>query len=151
MSSFADVLIIPVALFVIGMVLIFSIFIFNTFANSDSSIFGTYKTQINQTFDVIGVLIPLLMLGMTLGAIVSAMLVRTHPIFLGVSILLMVIQVLITPMLSNMWQSLIFADSGISDTANTLPFLLFIFQNLPIITIVISFLVGTITYLRGMD
>jgi hypothetical protein len=151
MSSFADVLIIPVALFIIGLVLIFSIFIFNTFADADASIFGAYKTQINQAFNVIGVLIPLLMLGMTLGAIVSAMLIRTHPIFLGVSILLMVIQILITPALANMWQSIITADAGISDTADTLPFLIFIFQNLPLITIVISFLVGTITYLRGME
>jgi hypothetical protein len=96
-------------------------------------------------------LVPMFLLFMALGAIVSAFLIRTHPVFLAINIILLLVQMLITPMLTNMWSSLMFADPALLAEASTFTFALLLFDHLPLISFVMSVLVILVSYMRGIQ
>lgn len=150
MSSFADSLVIPVSFFALCVTLVFIFFIYDSLSASDSTIIGVTAPQVKQTFGVLVALIPLILMGFGLGAIVSAFLIRTHPIFFGISILLLLIQMLVTPILTNVWSSIMTSTPDLQAKAASLTFIVLIMDKLPLISFILACLVAVVSYLRGV-
>ena len=151
MSTFADSITIPVAFFALVVTLVFLFFIYDQLSASDPTIIGVTAPQVKQTFNVLIGLIPLILMGFALGAIVSAFLIKTHPIFFGITILLLIIQALITPFLTNTWTSIITANSDLQTKALQFTFIIFVMNNMPLIAFVIACLVAVVSYMRGVQ
>lgn len=151
MSNFFDMLTIPFVIFIVAIVFIVMLTVFNAMADGSDGFLDPVKGVIQQSMNLIINLMPFVLLMMSLGAIVSALLIRTHPIFFGVSILLIVIQLIITPMITNMWSSIMTGEAAIQATADNYPVILLFFDKLPLITFVLAFIVGIVSYIRGMQ
>lgn len=89
-----------------------------------------------------------------LGSIISAALVRNHPIFLVVSIILMMVVMIISPIISNVmlefWSQPEFAEfaEGGGGTI-TLPLMTRVFQYMPHITAVLSVMIMILSFSKG--
>jgi hypothetical protein len=151
MSSFIDGLTIPITFFGLVVALVFVSFIFTMLYTASPSLFGTtVGPKLVQTFTLLKTLIPMFLLFMALGAIVSAFLIKTHPIFFAISIVLLLVQMLITPMITNLWSSIMTANADIQTEAESFAFAMILFNNLPLISFVLSLLIVLISFMRGV-
>jgi hypothetical protein len=82
--------------------------------------------------------------GFMAGAIVAALLVRTHPIFFFIYLLLIVMAIVISVPLSNNWQTM---ETQLSMTGN-LSITSFIMGNLPILTAVLGVIAMVISFIK---
>lgn len=86
-----------------------------------------------------------LVFGIGIAAIISGFYVRSHPAFFIVAIILQLIVVMLSSVFSNIYMS-IATHPDVATAANEFPMILLIFQNLPLIILVMGFVVAVIIY-----
>jgi len=145
----SDSLVLPVAVLCLSISLLFIIYLFNQLAATPTALISTMAPQVRQTLSLLANLIPLFMMAMSLGAIISSLFVRSHPILFPITLILIAVQMTITPMMSNIYSSIMQASAGMAATAALYPIITAIMNNLPLITFVLSMLGMLITYMRG--
>jgi hypothetical protein len=87
----------------------------------------------------------LLAIGLSMGALILAALVRVHPIFIPIYILLLIFLIFVCGIFSNIYQEMA-ATSEMTATADTLTFVTNILTYLPLIVGVIGSLLAIIMY-----
>lgn len=103
-----------------------------------ATILSDKHTSYFTTFDAIFITV---LIGLWIGAIVSSFLIDSHPIFLIISVLGLLIIFVVAMFFSNVWDEASSATSDMASTAEKLPITGFIMDNL---LIVIIFIAGTI-------
>lgn len=83
----------------------------------------------------------------SIGAILGAMQIDTHPAFFIISILILIFLTLISWMMSSMVDNM--ASSEAITVANDFPLLIFIMGKMPIFAIILSIIIAIITYSRS--
>jgi len=78
----------------------------------------------------------LVMVGVVMGGVVAAFLVKSHPIFFILMLLVNVALVVISVMFSNSFESFINTSAGTSAAANTFPMMVFAMRHLPILSLI---------------
>lgn len=86
-----------------------------------------------------------LFVGLVLFILFSASQVRTHPLYLVVSICLLVLFLIITPQFTNAYEKFV-SDSHIATTVISYPIIDYIMDNLPTLITIIGFVVLIILY-----
>lgn len=92
----------------------------------------------------------IIMFGLGIGGVIFAWLVPTHPIFIILSIMMLLISVIILPVLSNAFESFATNASMAPATAN-FPLMMYLMSNLPAIEIVFGILTIIVMYTRWKD
>jgi hypothetical protein len=151
MSGIADIIFMVVAIFVLAVVIVIALLVYDSFMTSTTvtTIFtpeqiamtAPAKTAISM-FDYLAVFI---VVGIGVMCAISAAMVRTHPVFFVVMLIVQMIIVGISSVISNVWYQFAQASALLPET-NSLVWLPFIFQNLPTIILVFSSIVAIVSY-----
>lgn len=87
----------------------------------------------------------LLFVGAAIASIVGAILIRSHPAFFFLSIVVLLIEILVGVVFSNIWYEFITADGMAGALANFVV-LDWVLSHLPIITLVIALVLAVVMY-----
>lgn len=115
-------------------------------SSSDLGINTTFFEQGKQgllAFDAMAVFI---LIGLGGGVVVSAFLVRTHPVFIVVGIVILGLQVMMSAMVSNVFIDIATSTTLIADTVDLFPVSAAVIQNLPLITLGFSALALMVSF-----
>lgn len=149
MSFAADSLVIPVLFFAVLIAVGFVYVSYTSMAAGSTSGIFSNSAQVTQSLGVVIGMTPFVLVGMTLAAIVSSMLVRANPIFFGIAIIIIVMQFFVTAYLSNSWESILSSSVSLQSAMALAPYVGFIMTYLPLVTFLLSVLVVVVTYMRG--
>lgn len=94
-------------------------------------------------FDGFGVF---LLFVMAFVIIVSSAMIKTHPIFVVPAMLLMVLEIIVAGFLADSYYTIVTATPQLAAAAENFPYTLYVFQNLPKITLIISLLATIAAY-----
>ena len=148
MSNILDSLTSGIMLFVFALVLLVAAFMVNTILGTGladsvggASVFQKFFTSLNNVSIFI-------FLGMSLGAVLSALLIRAHPAFFFISIILVVVQFMIIPPLVNGFNS-IASTSMMAVEAAQMANTVSLMQQLPIWTAIACLLAAIVGIGKG--
>ena len=144
MAELLDAITGAVMLFAFAITLVVAMVAFD--AVSAGGLFGIYATQFSQFFTAMNNVAIFIAVAISLGAVFSALLIKTHPAFFIVAVILVFIEFMITP-------SLVSAFNGVAQTMTageqvTLQNLINILQYLPLLTAFGTFLAAIIGITR---
>jgi len=146
MSNILDPIVSAILFFIFCLVILVAYFVFNSLV--PSGIFGAYAGTFEQFFGAINNVSIFIMLGMSLGAILSALLIRTHPAFFFISIILVFVQFLVVPILVTAFNG-IASSSSFASSATGMATNIWIMQQLPIWTALATLIAGLVGIGRG--
>lgn len=112
----------------------------------DNETYNKSFAQVSQSYGLIDSIVPLLFIGSGLGAAVLAYRAPSHPVFAFATVILIVIMLVFSGWLANMYNSVV-TDSLLSESAASLSFSGFVMRNLFKLTVGMSFLVMLSGYL----
>lgn len=134
------------------MLIVFAIFVFVAFFIFNSllptGIFGTLGPSFALFFTAINNVSIFIVLAMSLGAVISAYLIKTSPIFFFVSVVLLFVMFLVVPTVVSTFNG-IASDPSMAATASQFNLLIFMVERLPIITLIMSVLAMILGILRS--
>ncbi len=107
------------------------------FDNAQANAAAAQFLNMIKLFDGFGVF---LLATMAIVIIITAAMIRTHPIYVVPAIVLMVIHIIIAGAFSNLYWGVVTATPELTAAAENFPLTLFVFQHLPKFTLVISVL-----------
>ncbi len=147
-----DNLYIVISLFAVAIAIVIGTFVWNNVASVDevfeaNSHTQTIKGNTQGFFNSLDFVFVLLYFAYHLGILVLAFFLRTHPIIYVAGFLLIVIIALISPVLSNTYETFI-GNEDIATTANGFTAMNWIMANLPMLEVILGFV--TIIILAGM-
>ena len=87
--------------------------------------------------------IPFVFIGLMLAMIISAILVRTQPVFFFISVILLVLMIVIVPVISNTWEA---ACNTLSTECSSFTRTQFIFDNLPLFLTIVGIITFVVLY-----
>lgn len=136
MSSILDPLTTGIFFVIFAIAALVSLGLFNSLTAS-GGIFATYATPMAKFYTALDNTALFIVLGMSLAAMASAFLIRSHPIFFIISVVLIFVLFIIIPIMVNAFNS--FATNGqytaeVAQMAQTVQLI----QYLPVLTAVIS-------------
>lgn len=85
-----------------------------------------------------------------IGAVVTAFLIRTHPVMYIVFFAVLIVIIIVSPELSNFHQDLV-ADSDFEGVGQSMPISTWIMLQYPKVMLVFSFIVAVVLYAKGGD
>ena len=151
MSGIADIIYMVVAVFVLAITVVLGLYIYDafftstvvttTFTADQIAVAAPARTAI-MDFDYLAVFI---VMGIGTMCIISAYLVRTYPIFFVVMFIAQLVIVGVSSIISNIWYQIAQASQLVAET-NTLTWLPFIFNNLPLIVLIFSAALAVVSY-----
>ena len=130
MSNLLDNIVAAFFLFVFAVVAIISLQIFNGIAGS--GILGGYETAFRGFYTSVNNVAIFIAVGMSLAAVFSGLLIRTHPAFFIVAVVLIFLEFIITPTWVNIYNNI--AQSADIATQTALANQTQILQILPLLT-----------------
>lgn len=115
--------------------------------NQSNGQFNTTRLQENAdtTYDLLDGMVLFVFIGTTLAALIGAVLIRSHPAFFFVSIIVLMVQVFVAMALSNTWSELI-NNSNLVDAKAQFVIADFVLSNLPIFILVAVILLAVVLY-----
>jgi len=130
----------------------------NQLENSDIQIFSTNVTtvtkntfsQVNNALGGLKWVALAIFVAMAITIFVSNFLVKAHPVFLILYILIAVVGVVFSVYVSNAYETILLGNSGIVPTLQTYGFMNYIMLNLPIFITIIAF-AGAVFLFIGMS
>lgn len=87
----------------------------------------------------------LLFVGAAISSIVGAILIRSHPAFFFLSIVVLMIQILVGVIFSNIWYELI-TNPSMAGALTAFPVTDWILSHLPIITLIVALVLAVVMY-----
>jgi len=87
----------------------------------------------------------LLFVGAAIASIVGAVLIRSHPAFFFLSIIVLLIEVIVGVVFSNIWYEFI-TNAGMGHALTNFAILDWVLSHLPIITLVIALVLAVVMY-----
>lgn len=108
--------------------------------NASRDIMTEAESDYSEVFDIA---IPLVFVGLCLGMIIGAFLIRTQPVFFIVTVLLLLLLLLIIPVVSNIFEEL--CDNMSTECAN-FQRTQWIFDNMAVILTICGFITGVVLY-----
>jgi glucan phosphoethanolaminetransferase (alkaline phosphatase superfamily) len=115
--------------------------------NQSHGAFNVTQLQENAdtTYDLLDFMVLFVFIGSTIAALIGAILIRSHPAFFFISIIVMMVQIFVAMALSNTWDAMInnanFADAKAQfTTAN------FVLGNLPVFILIAVILLAVVLY-----
>ena len=109
MSSLLDSITSAIFLFVFAIAALVSLMIFTSL--SGSGMLGSYATAFNGFYDAMNNVALFVAIGMALAAVFAGLMIRTHPAFFIIAVVLVFIQFLILPPLVNSYNTLMQTQS----------------------------------------
>lgn len=89
----------------------------------------------------------IIFVGLGLASVIFAFLVPSHPIFIALSVLMLLIDMIVLPQFSNMYES-VRGNGTLAASASTFPIMTSIMQNLPLVLAALGSLVMIVMYTR---
>lgn len=117
----------------------------STTGNSTLDAYGAITVNSTLSFDSI---VPIMIVGLGLALVGSAMFVRTQPIFFAIFFLINACLAYVSMFLSNVWYS-IFTGNSLSATAATFTLWTVMFQYLPLISLIIGTVFAIAMFVKG--
>lgn len=77
----------------------------------------------------------LIILSLYAGVVITAIFIRSHPIFFIITLVLMIFAVIVVAMLANAWETMVGTDAFTSIVDSNFPITKTIFQNAPLLTV----------------
>lgn len=147
MSSIIDPLFAGVMFVVFGICVIVSLTVFNSI-DSTTTIFGSMSGAFNQFYVSMNNVAIFIMLAMSLGAVLSAYLIKSTPVFFIVAVILIFVQAIVMPSVVQGFNSVV-SDATFTTAAGSLNLVVFLAEKLPIFTIIASALAAVLGILRS--
>ena len=141
MSSLLDSITSAIFLFVFAIAALVSLIIFNSL--SDGGVLGIYATQLGGFYTAMNNVALFVAIGMALAAVFSGLMIRSHPAFFIIAVVLVFIQFLIIPPIVGAYNSIM--QTQPIGTQNTYANMIGIMQMLPMISAIgtlLAILVG---------
>jgi hypothetical protein len=150
-GSILDIMFGTVIMFVIAISLVVSMQFYNS-VNASGMFAGNAQAQSafaagGQTLNLMDSVFMVIMLAIGLGGIISATLIRSHPIFFVIMLFVNAITWIITAVLSNAFTT--FTGTGFATAANSFPYMALVLTNFPLIAIGLSFVVAILMFSKG--
>lgn len=139
MSNLVDGLTAGIMFIVFAFGVLISLVVFNSI--SSTGLTGSYDASFRGFYDSMNYVSIFIMLGMSFGAVMAAYMIRAHPIFFAIAVLLVFIQFIIFPPLINAFNALV---SGYTTEGNSLSLMIWLVERLPLFTAVASLLAAII-------
>jgi len=98
-----------------------------------------------QTFTAMDWMIGFLFIGASISSIVGAILIRSHPAFFFLSLVVLLIEVVISTVFSNVWYELM-TNAGMTTALAQFPIADWVLSNLPTMSLVIALIVAIVMY-----
>ena len=149
---------IPIMVFVFGfaLVCVVSFVIYDGLVDNnfftileDQSHGGLNSTRLQAnadvTYDLLDFMVMFVYIGTTISALIGAILIRSHPAFFFISIIIMMITVFVSVTLSNTWDTLI-TNPNLADAQAQFTIANFVLGNLPMLILVAVILLAIVLY-----
>jgi len=147
MSNILDPIVSAILFFIFCLVLLVAFFVFNSLV--PSGIFGAYSNQFGQFFTSINNVSIFIILGMSLGAVLSALMIRSHPAFFFISVILVMVEFLILPIMVTAYNG-VASSSTMAGSVSGLMQNVWIMQQLPIWTAFATLLAALVAIGRDL-
>ena len=118
--------------------------IMNSSAGPSANI-TNFQNNADTAFTALDVMSIFVFVGTAIAALLGALLIRTHPAFFFISIIVLLIEVLISVALSNTWDAMI-TNVNFNDSLAQFPITNFFLGNLPVIVLVTIILLAIVLY-----
>ena len=105
MSNILDSLVAGIMLFVFAVVVLLAAFVMNTVLNSMGDDLGL-NASFGNFFVALNNVSIFIFLGMSLGVILAALMIRTHPAFFFIAVILVIVQFTVFPPLVNVYNTI---------------------------------------------
>jgi uncharacterized membrane-anchored protein YitT (DUF2179 family) len=135
MSNILDLLFSGIMFIVFGACVLVSLLVFNTLASG--GILGSYQAPLHGFYEAMNNVAIFVVFAMCFGAIGSAFMIKSHPMFLFVSIILIIVISVVIPPVVNSFNAIAQSPS-MAGVPDEFPLLIELVQRLPMITIVVS-------------
>lgn len=115
--------------------------------NQSNGAFNTTQLQANAdtTYDLLDFMVLFVFVGTTIAALIGAILIRTHPAFFFISIIVLMVQVFVAMALSNTWAALI-NNVNLVDAKAQFTIADYVVSNLPVLILVAVILLAVVLY-----
>lgn len=115
--------------------------------NQSHGAFNTTQLQENadSTYDMLDFAVMFVFIGTTIAALVGAILIRSHPAFFFISIIVMMVQIFVAMALSNTWDAMI-TDPNFAAAHAQFTTANFVVGNLPIFILIAVILIAIVLY-----
>lgn len=152
-GSIQDILYIAVFLLAFGMCVYIGMYIFKSFNETESTQQIMFNTTVGnftagkamQTLKMYDLFFPMVMIGLTIGTIILAFYIRTHPALFIAFIIILMVTVLVSAVLSNIFED--FSNETSFETVRGYyPVMNYLMGNLPIIILIIGFIVAIVLF-----
>jgi hypothetical protein len=130
MASILDAVFGAFMLLVFGIVVLISLFVFNSI--STTGLFGSYTSAFNQFYTSINNVAIFIAIGMSLAAVFAGLMIKTHPVFFIIAIVLVFVEFMVVPQFVQVYNGV--AQSMPAAVQNSMAQQSQIFQMLPILT-----------------
>jgi len=151
-GAFGDVLVILVILVTLAIALIGGYIVVDNFATgierANVTVANEAMSEGKGMLIFFDGLFVMLYVGLNLGAVILAYNIKTHPIMLGFFFLLAPVFVIVPEIIANMYYNVASGSDILTTTANLFPMTATIMNNLVVLTIVMLFIVGIVSYTR---
>lgn len=151
-GNIVDIIYISVFLFVFALVLVLSKSIMTDFNDSNMFHSDTAKEVFSENYNdydgLFNSIFLMVVIGMSIGIVVSAFFINTHPLFYFVAIFIFAISMMISAIFSNTFSE-ITSDSILSASISGLPFVSHILAYFPYFMLIISIMIAILLYAKG--
>ena len=144
MAELLDAITGAVMLFVFAIVLVVSLVAFD--AVGSGGLFGTYATAFQKFYTAMNNVAIFIAVAISLGAVFSALLIKTHPAFFIVAVILVFVEFMITPTLVTTFNGI--AQTMTATEQTNLQNMINILQYLPLLTAFGTFLAVIVGIMR---
>lgn len=113
--------------------------------NGVSANLTQYQTDAQSGYDALNGIAIFVLLGTAISSMLGALLLRTHPAFFFISIIVMLCEVIIAMAFANTWNSIV-TNSAMLSVATQFPIGTFFLANFPTFIFVITLLIAVVLY-----
>lgn len=145
-GSFLDIMFIVIVVLIMGIGAVASQFMLkNINKEFDNPHFTEIADKGEVSLSVLNMAIPVLLIGSFLVSVILAFFIRTHPVLFGISFLILLVFVVITAQISNLWVEFT-QYSGFTSIVNNMPILFWTLKNLPLIMLGLNIVLAIAMY-----
>jgi len=146
-----DLLLVIIGVFIFAVITIFALHFLQTIEGSLGSVLSSAgQAEVSKGITILQNLdyaIIFLLLGTFIATIIGAFMLDTHPVFFIISLLSLIFIIILAPQFANFFFNFSNTET-LSSTSADLPLTTFIFQNLPLITVIFGFILSVVLYAK---
>lgn len=139
-----------IIVFVLAIVMVGVAYVGNVLTHTGNTTIDSYTTTAYAGTTGLNMVAPFMVLGIGIALIISSVMVRSHPAFFFVFLVINAIFAYVSMFLSNAWQS-VFTGSAIGTVAQTFNAWTWLFMYMPFISIALGMIFAIAVYVKGGD